>query len=146
MQPILTATVACALAALLAGTGCRTPPRRPTTIEGGIAMTQPVLKMSGKVGDARYEPFELGPIQHRIGANAVASTTVIGGAEFAVIGPKMEPVLNALTLVYEAQRGRDLAKAPDEEAFRARLGELFHLHAAAVRGTVVSMNGLALDL
>lgn len=134
------------IALLLVVSGCQSPPKRITSVQGGILMSQPLLKMSGKVGDAQYEPFELGPISHRIGANAVASTVTIGGAPFTVIGPKMEPVLNALTLVHEAQRDRNLAQSADKAAFLARLKELFQLHGTSVGATMVTMNGTVLEL
>ena len=128
-------------------TGCQAPtPRRGIQAQGGILMSQPSLKFNGKVGDKQYEAFELGPISHRIGANVVITTATMSGSEFSVVGPKMEPVLNGMTLIHEALRGCDVKSADGNAAFRKNLQSLFIVHKNEVKGVMVTQGGVVMDL
>ena len=109
-------------------------------------MSQPLLKFSGKVGDKQYEAFELGPISHRIGANVVITTATMSNSEFAVIGPKMEPVLNGMTLIHEALRGCDFKSPDGHAAFKRNFQSLLAVHKNDVKGVAVTENGVLMDL
>jgi len=140
-----TAAIVLVAACITCLAGCQ--PRAPQTMmqaQGGILMTQPLLKFDGKVEGTQYEPFEVSPFSTRIGANVVIATARMSGSEFSVVAPKTGPALNGITLVHEALRGLDIKTPNGRTAFRKRLQELFTLHKAMTKGLVVTEDSVVI--
>ena len=111
-----------------------------------VGMTQPAMKSNCKVGSVLYEPCQVSPDKTMFTAKGLAISVSVAGQNFKVVGMKSKPVTDAIILINEASRNKNLANGDDYQLFENRLKELFVIHTDEVKEVTVTMNEKPLSL